>query len=544
MEFSARPDHSALISYSLGETLECVIEALRKELAQELGRAFRCSQCRRCGASVFRDSCVLQEELSLAMPTDSLSKLCTIIDRILQKREISPGKQRVSDFLQAVFFTSLKTEEGRSLQMRIAIVPPKTVGRKTRRDTPPDRWSIVPIGKRIPLTPHTLAKIASAADPWSSSVAVFFDDTGGAFIWGFVDQGVRFSRMLVHETYDASPPPGVIQVQINGTADLSVFRGSTFIARLRLNSLVRSEPDVFASGPVRDGLWPGFERLVDFVADGSGMEGGLRIPSDWELDSTQKAFYSEDAFAQIINTSAHWWFGSLCRLLINISRYRHGGALLITPSSADLKITYPIAYPWLQDALINCALLALHEDTTLFDLLDECENKKARSQFFYDWYRANHELADYESELTGCIRFIASLSCVDGAILASPDLEIRGFGVELLSKTETDVVYLSTSANLHARSLTEVSASNFGTRHRSMFRYCFAHAGSVGFVMSQDGDLRVIRRVGDQLIVWENPKILAWTQRARRAVGVLSESKPRIKGSAQSAGISDDDIEF
>jgi len=40
----------------------------------------------------------------------------------------------------------------------------------------------------------------------------------------------------------------------------------------------------------------------------------------------------------------------------------------------------------------------------------------------------------------------------------------------------------------------ETQSSRIGTRHRSMFRYCYAHDTSVGFVISEDGDLRAIRR--------------------------------------------------
>lgn len=35
-------------------------------------------------------------------------------------------------------------------------------------------------------------------------------------------------------------------------------------------------------------------------------------------------------------------------------------------------------------------------------------------------------------------------------------------------------------------------ARRFGTRHQSMMRLCFARPGSVGFVVSQDGNVRAI----------------------------------------------------
>ncbi len=44
------------------------------------------------------------------------------------------------------------------------------------------------------------------------------------------------------------------------------------------------------------------------------------------------------------------------------------------------------------------------------------------------------EAEDCKDEITGCVRFIASLSCVDGLVLAAPNLTIRGFGAEILQE--------------------------------------------------------------------------------------------------------------
>jgi hypothetical protein len=40
-----------------------------------------------------------------------------------------------------------------------------------------------------------------------------------------------------------------------------------------------------------------------------------------------------------------------------------------------------------------------------------------------------------------------------------------------------------------------------------MFSYGWNNAGSLGFVVSQDGDIRAITKVGDKLVMWENIKV-------------------------------------
>jgi hypothetical protein len=49
-----------------------------------------------------------------------------------------------------------------------------------------------------------------------------------------------------------------------------------------------------------------------------------------------------------------------------------------------------------------------------------------------------------------------------------------------------------------------------------MMRYCFQHPGSIGFVISQDGEVRVITKVRDALIIWENIKLKYYTYPSKK----------------------------
>lgn len=40
-----------------------------------------------------------------------------------------------------------------------------------------------------------------------------------------------------------------------------------------------------------------------------------------------------------------------------------------------------------------------------------------------------------------------------------------------------------------------------------MIRYCFEMPESLGFVVSQDGDIRAMTRIGDRLVLWENVNV-------------------------------------
>ncbi len=47
----------------------------------------------------------------------------------------------------------------------------------------------------------------------------------------------------------------------------------------------------------------------------------------------------------------------------------------------------------------------------------------------------------------------------------------------------------------------------FGTRHRSAFRFCSSFDESVAFIVSQDGEIKIAKRVGSEVILWSNINI-------------------------------------
>jgi hypothetical protein len=40
-----------------------------------------------------------------------------------------------------------------------------------------------------------------------------------------------------------------------------------------------------------------------------------------------------------------------------------------------------------------------------------------------------------------------------------------------------------------------------------MFSYCLKHPDSLGFVVSQDGEIRAIKNVNGEVMMWENIKV-------------------------------------
>ena len=122
-------------------------------------------------------------------------------------------------------------------------------------------------------------------------------------------------------------------------------------------------------------------------------------------------------------------------------------------------------------------------------------------------------------ELDGATRFISLLTRVDGVVLMSPALDVTGFGVEITEAAAPDSITRATTRTASGSSLRHLDYHQYGTRHRSVMRHCWAHPGSLGFVVSQDGDVRAITRVTNQVVLWDDIKLrveLDFTRETRK----------------------------
>lgn len=126
---------------------------------------------------------------------------------------------------------------------------------------------------------------------------------------------------------------------------------------------------------------------------------------------------------------------------------------------------------------------------------------------YFDETIFNGDLENSRSELDGTLWFISLLSRVDGLVLMGPTLDVKGFGVEITVREEPKLIYAASNRSATKGGLRKVDYNHYGTRHRSMMRYCATVPGSIGFVVSQDGDVRIMTNVGRRLVVWENIKL-------------------------------------
>lgn len=438
------------------------------------------------------------------MPSKSIAKPEDLAVHVFNKftdKLPSLKKEILIELFDCLFYTSLRSEEGQTIQVNITLLDPQDYKENSKQRK--DRWRLYPFDNLLNFDIHVLTKLSKAADPWSSSLAVFYDKDDKLFIHGMIDQAVHSKSFINFETDNKPDQPGLFSAAITGVGCLTVTAVYELIATLKQDSLIKLYYNVFQFGPIQSLLYEVSQKFSN------------KIIKHFSIDYEDYAKQDKGETADYIHVTIK---NTLSRLLNQIKNYQHGGAILITDSNENLNIKYKLKYDRLPRAICNSIINSIEY---LFNKPDEDTDRE--SMLLSDYKKIskiNLAKTQADNELKGAIRFVASQSCVDGLVLLNKELKVQGFGVVILKIDSPEYVYISSASDPSEKSLTPKEPSHFGTRHQSMFAYCFQNPGSLGFIVSQDGDVRAITRINEKLIMWENIKI----QKSFRSV-----QKPGVK---------------
>jgi len=403
------------------------------------------------------------DELQMQAP-----KYIPLVHNRLPNRDVPHSV--LASLCQILYMASVATEEGEFVRIELVYIDPDQV--EERADA---SWRVFAFAERLPFTLPNLIKLAPASDPRNSSVAVFHDSEGTVFLWGLIDQRDPAYKVLRREvssrTHEAC---GIFEASIEGPANLFVHSGHELIGELNIGSLREAANyiDVFRAGPVLDICETGIRSIA------------LRL----------SAQVSDNHKDEILSSTRHGFISALCTILLRLQGFRHGGALLIRrPQEDHLKIRYPMKYSRLTKTLEQSSINRAHQLSEKVDVV-----------------HTNGSVNFYEEVLDSAIWFAAVLSRVDGLVVMDHELGVEGFGgiIRCQAIPPRDSVFRSYQSDVREDGLEPLEYDHLGTRHQSMMRYCFEHPGTLGFVVSEDGDARAMSLVDGRLIVWENIKLL------------------------------------
>jgi hypothetical protein len=292
-------------------------------------------------------------------------------------------------------------------------------------------------------------------------------------------------EMARHERLMGQSSPDALVVMSTGPGELIISRGDRPVLRMRDGQIVTAAQSVLQRGPIAEFFDSAF---VDFIRNACLLSG-----IDQDPDQDDGLSFAYPSFIESV--------------LLYTAELKHGGTLLFVPeeithddsrllSRASIKYVLSSTRP--RDALV-AAMAARLRHNALAEKLQERRSVRTEELEQLDtlkWYQQN-----YEDAARDAARFIASLTAVDGAVVVTDKLRIIGFGVEVTAPFSAgDKIHVTYTAE--GTETKEVRFEDYGTRHRSAFRFVASLEPSVGFIMSQDGGVKAVRQAGSKLVMW------------------------------------------
>jgi hypothetical protein len=394
-----------------------------------------------------------------------------------------PPKAVFDEIIDVCYHASLLTEEGRPTVFRIVFLDSQS------RVSPRDDDELPPVTRYllkelVPFTQGELRRLAPVADPRRVLIAV--EQSGGRLqIYGLVDIGMALWEMARHERVMGHSSPEALIVMSTRPGELSISRGDRPVLRMRDGGIVTAAQSVMLEGP---------------VAEFFDAASGVFIRNACQLSGINQNPAEDDGLS-----FAHQSF--IESVLLYTAELEHGGTLLFVPaeithedsrllSRVSIKYVLPSTRP--RDALVS-AMAARLRHNALAERLQNRRTVKAEELEQLDALAGDQQTC--EDAARDAARFIASLTAVDGAVVLTDTLRIIGFGAEVTASfSGGDKVHVAHTAE--ATETKEVRFAEYGTRHRSAFRFVASLEPSVGFIMSQDGGVKAVRQVGSKLVMW------------------------------------------
>lgn len=415
----------------------------------------------------------------------TLPDLVSQLHRLLSASADSPGEDQLKELCDVLYASSLLKEEGRPVRARVIIAPPDAF---TGADGPPDGTHAVKFTTSHGLSANEIKRLSPAASFFHSVVAIWPEGDRGFRIWGILNTGPRWLNLVAggRKPLGREIPHPVIHVRDPGW--LLFYNSYSLLAEWRGREFHGPRMDVFQS------------RLLNerFAGQRLGLVEGL-------MDCCLPPSLSVEAYADL----SHLIALQFVKRIINLVRTSgHGGSLIFLPDDAEGVDT---AAQW-----IDCKYTAAPDvagqrfGSLLQSILRRVGQLCGESATLDEAWRIFRESSDAELDrleeaFFELARLFSDLMQVDGALVLDKRVRLIGFGGEI--RVDRNVFLVGHAQDLEGTHIVPWNVQGDGTRHRSVYRLCSVEPETIGFVISQDSQVRMIANVDDSVLFWQHTMI-------------------------------------
>lgn len=415
----------------------------------------------------------------------TLEELASRLCDLLGEHDHPPTVQEVRQVCDLLFTSSLLKEEGRPVRARVIIAPPEAF---PPSEGPPGGIHAIRFSVPHRLTANEIKRLSPAASFFHSVVAIWPDRDRGLRIWGILNTGPRWMNLVAggRKAADRSIVHPMIHVRDPGW--LLFYQGYTLLSEWRGRAFHGPRLDVFQSRLLNDRFAGHRKKLIEgLIAD--------CLPPTLNVDG----------YADL----SHLIALQFVKRIINLVRTSgHGGSLVILPADQE---GVDAAVKW-----IDCKYTATpdmaglrfrHLLQAIIRRVGQLSAAGSTASDAWEIFRSSTdpELDRLEEAFFELARLFSDLMQVDGALVLDKRMCLIGFGGEI--RVDRNVFQVGHAHDLEGTAITNWDVQGDGTRHRSVYRLCSVEPEVIGFVISQDSQVRMIANVNDGVVFWSHTVI-------------------------------------
>ncbi|TLD72493.1 hypothetical protein FEM03_03335 [Phragmitibacter flavus] len=407
------------------------------------------------------------------------------LEGLLAGRADSPTKAQLMDLCDLLYASSLLKEEGRAVRARLVVAPPDAFAVE---DGPPEGVHAIRFAVPHPLTSNEVKRLSPAASFYHSVIAVWPDKGRGFRVWGILNTGPRWMNLVAGGRKVAGADLAYPIIHVRDPGWLLFYQDYRLLAEWRGREFHGPRMDVFQSKLLSERFADLRRQLVEELRDDC-------LPETLSLE----------AYADL----AHLIALQFVRRSINLVRTSgHGGSLVLIPDDEEGRVA---AEKW-----IDCKYL-LKEDgagqrfrqlwQAIIRRVGQLSPAGASVEQAWQVFRLSRdeELDQLEESFFELARLLSDFMMVDGALVLDHRLGLVGFGGEI--RVDRTVLYVEQAHDLEGGSVSRWDVQGDGTRHRAVYRLCSVEPSVIGFVVSQDSQVRMIANVYDSVMFWPHTVI-------------------------------------
>jgi len=369
-----------------------------------------------------------------------------------------PEPPLLENLLSTCYQASMLREEEKPVRFRIIISRPDQF---SSADFPPLGLHRSIFSHPRPCNETELRKLSPAAQFSRSLMGVTINNEGEWQIWGIVHSGTRWLQAY-HGGRKVPPPfPAAPVIWVTGPGRLEVLRGTKTLATLIEGRIITPDVNVFESRM----LWEYYAELrAEMLAYLASVTSTEQL--DTILDPTLMATIGRHVLMRIISTMRETHQGGT---LIFLPHHRHEE---FTSKNPFITIKYQAIEKETQELFIRLIL-----KTALALMEAYGHNTATGKRLGWQEYKASEStiLALLDEAIFEVAHLIADFATVDGARALDAEGDQRQ----------------------------EEWTDNVGTRHRSVYYLCHQIPEALGVVISQDGNVRLVKWRDGQVTYWE-----------------------------------------